>query len=144
MAVTSFLAIWGAILSTVAVTWNIIRDRNDKGKIRLTGYIGKVIPGNPEERKLVVTITNIGRRPIRITGWGATKKKQAIDKRCLFILGRHLPVTLKEGDEVVEINDDLTLLSEDIKTLYAIDSTSKMWKMKEKYFKGIVLEMQKT
>jgi len=39
MDITKFLALWGAILSTMAITWNIFRDVNDKGKLKIDAIL---------------------------------------------------------------------------------------------------------
>ena len=41
--VTTFLAIWGALLSSFAVGWNVYRDFADKGRLKVDCYVGKHI-----------------------------------------------------------------------------------------------------
>jgi len=75
MDIIKFLALWGAILSTIAITWNIFRDVNDKGKLKIDAMIGKMVPDHTDKDYLVITITNIGRRPVLVKGWGGIKKR---------------------------------------------------------------------
>lgn len=41
---TTTLATYGAILSTVAIVWNIYRDLTDRSRLQLTAFIGFVVP----------------------------------------------------------------------------------------------------
>ncbi len=38
---TTFLAIWGAILSTVLAVWSIYKDIRDRGNIRVEAYLSE-------------------------------------------------------------------------------------------------------
>lgn len=79
MKLFPFLAVWGAIVSTIALTWNIIRDIRDKGKLKLNAFIGKMFPDPKDKDYLVVTIANVGRRPIFVKHLGGeTKRKLSI------------------------------------------------------------------
>ena len=53
MDITKFLALLGAILSTIAITWNIFRDVNDKGKLKIDAMIGKMVPDHTDKDYLV-------------------------------------------------------------------------------------------
>ena len=91
MNITNFLALWGAIFSTIAMTWNIIRDVNDKGKLKIDAMIGKIVPDHTDKDYLALTITNIGRRHVLVKGWGAMKKKNVKGAHGLYIIPRGLP-----------------------------------------------------
>ena len=62
MDLTPILALWGSIVSTVAVTWNIIRSSQDRKKIRVEANIGFILPGDSDKKVLYVIMTNVGRR----------------------------------------------------------------------------------
>jgi hypothetical protein len=63
-----YLAIYGAILSTIAMLWNIKRDLDDKANIRVNVKISKswLISGVDTEQPCV-EISNVGKRPVTIT-----------------------------------------------------------------------------
>jgi len=143
MNVTEFLAIWGAILSSVAIAWNVFRDVNDRGKLKIDAMIGKMVPDHTDKEYLVVTITNIGRRPVLVKSWGGMekKKKDAKNARGIFIVPQGLPRMLKEGEYHTEFTDDLTILSPELEKICVWDSTGKHWKVSRKnlkrLFKGV-------
>lgn len=74
----SILAIWGAIVSTIAVIWNIYTNITNRGKLKLRCQLievsdlesGEVYPGE----YLAWSITNIGRYPIPVVSIGYTYK----------------------------------------------------------------------
>jgi hypothetical protein len=48
--VTTLIAIYGAILSSIVFLWNLYRDLTNKGKLKVDCYIGGIIiPGGPRD-----------------------------------------------------------------------------------------------
>gem|GEM_PF-5713044 len=86
---TLIVAAYAAIVSTVALLWNILRDRQDSGRLRLscsiacshkeadgkkviTSYfIGQMVvpPLSDDDRHFVIQVTNIGKRPVTVDSW---------------------------------------------------------------------------
>jgi len=50
LGVTDVLAIWGAVLSSVAFGWNLYRDLLDRGKLKVSAQIRRLVRG--EDGKL--------------------------------------------------------------------------------------------
>jgi len=109
---TRLLAVYGALVSSCAVLWNIYRDFNDRAQIRLAAKIGYVRQDEsgqelfvadswlqdrgirPEIRPfLKITITNTGRRKLTVTGWGA-ELKRGEQSPLLQVVPCHLPMEL--------------------------------------------------
>jgi hypothetical protein len=63
MTLTAFLAVWGALLSTVLAGWTVFRDLRDRGKLQLDPSVGNIVPGDDKRDYLFLTLTNVGRRP---------------------------------------------------------------------------------
>ncbi len=65
------VAIYGAILSTVAILWKIYSYILDKPKIRVNNDVGisSIMPGQAEE-VLLVTAVNHGKRPVTLSSIG--------------------------------------------------------------------------
>ena len=143
MDVTKLLAIWGAIFSTVAIAWNIVRDVNDRGRLKIDAMIGKMFPDHTDKNYLVITITNIGRRPILVKGWGGMKKKAVKGARGIFIVPQGLPRMLKEGEYHTEFTEDLTILSPELEKIYVWDSTGKYWKVSRKNLRRLFKDVKK-
>jgi hypothetical protein len=83
-APTTFLAIWGAILSSITFGWTLYRDLRDRAKVKVTAQVRRIvqredgaffsvnpelgIPGASKELFVVVSVVNIGRRRMRWKG----------------------------------------------------------------------------
>lgn len=141
--ITAVLAIWGAVLSSVTLGWNFIRDINQRGRLRVSCYIGKLVGGSvgvDPNSYLVWNITNIGKEPVLLTHVGGATAKEG------FMLTTHqpLPKMLQPGEYVLEYSDELSVLGPELKHLWAIDSLGRNFKaprrqlkeLKKKYASG--------
>lgn len=132
MDITTFLAIWGAIVSTFVLGWTIYRDLSEKGKIKVTCFIGNEIGGlaNSEIDILVYTITNIGKKPIYIKLIGG-----AFTKKHFLITSHQIPKMLQPGEYIIESTQDICMFEKDLKNLWVIDSLDNYWKISKKNMK---------
>jgi len=144
MSIIGLLAILGVCLSALAITWNILRDINDKGKLQSKVMIGRLYPDHTDKKYLVITITNIGRRPLLVQGWGGEEKKKAKGKkRYIYIIPYGLPRMLKEGESWVERTEDLSILSSNLKRICVWDSTGKYLNVRRKDMRRLIESKKK-
>ena len=127
---TTFLAIWGAIMSTIAVSWNIRRDFLDRGRLKLHCYHGCIVGGGVRSPTyLIFQVTNVGRRDVQLTTIGG----ELLSDRHFLIplpgLGSQqlLPRLLKPG-ECFMGQAEMDALDENPRSLWAIDSLNNYWK----------------
>jgi hypothetical protein len=157
---TKFLAAWGALLSTFGMGWSLYRDLLDRPRLKLTAHMrrfvqaadGKwytVAPSLPVEGAsarlfLVMDVINVGRRPIRWTGWGGKYYKRVGKSDSFACVPIGLPRMLNEGESHTEFSTDISLeLLDNIKSLFIWDGSGKNWyagrrqvkKLKEDYKK---------
>lgn len=137
MDLTGFLAVWGAILSTIALIWNFIRDSGDRGQLKIDAMIGKMHPDHTDRDYLVITLTNVGKRPLLLKGWGAMKRKGTRAPRGLLIVPEGLPRMLKESEYHIEWTPELKILDEDTERIYAWDSSGKEWALTRNQMKRL-------
>jgi hypothetical protein len=91
----------------------------------------------PQQGMLRVTVTNTGKRPIRVTSWGVTVKddgEQAVHE----VPPLRLPTTLAEAESVSESTGDLSFLDLRLRAIWAEDSRKKKWKLPRRIKKSIV------
>jgi hypothetical protein len=141
--VTRVLAAWGAVVSTIAIIWNIRRDLADRGKLRVVCYIGQVVGGlGPEDSqpKLVYNVTNTGRHPILVTHIGGAFSK---DRHFMVPTRGPMPRTLQPGEYLLEYSEDLSVLHQKPEALWAIDSIGKYWKIPRRRVRQLIRECQK-
>lgn len=132
------LAIWGAVLSSITLVWNLYRDFLQRGRLRVTCYIGQIF-GDPaishEKRLLIWNVTNIGKEPVVLTNIGGSFGETA------FVINTRdpLPRTLRSGDYFTGFSDDLSVLKQELEYLCAHDSLGRVFKASKK----IVKEMKR-
>lgn len=134
--ITTVLAIWGAILSSIIFGWNLFRDFMQRGRLRVTCYVGYTF-GDPtiSSKKLLLiwNVTNIGKEPVVLTNIGGSFGKTA------FIVNTRnpLPRTLAAADYFTGFSDDLSVLKPDLIYLAAYDSLGRTFKAPNKTIKEL-------
>jgi hypothetical protein len=140
---TTFLAIWGAVVSTVAIIWNIRRDLAGRGKLRVLCYLGRVVGDIPPDSRihLVYNVTNIGRRPVVVTHIGGALRK---DRHFMVNTRGPMPRTLQPGEYFLEYSHDLSVLNERPQALWAIDSVGNYWRIPRKALRHLLNDYHTT
>lgn len=143
---TTFLATWGAILSSVTFGWNLLRDLRDKAKLTISANVRAIITridgaqlavkpellGDDEYSILhvVISFANVGRRPLRLKSLGGLYKEPVNGKRGFVVSARDLPKTLAEAEAHDEYTDFVPPFTNDnLKELYVSDSFGREWKL---------------
>jgi len=140
---TSLLAFYGATLSSFGMGWNFYRDLRDRAKLTVSMNIRRIanspdgkwyqvkpdlpVQGASGKLFLVVNVTNVGRRPVKWTGWGGEYKKPRNGRTGFWIQPTHIPLMLPEGESSSEFTDDLQAAGPDVKKLFVFDATGKNW-----------------
>jgi hypothetical protein len=150
---TTFLAIWGAVLSTVLAIWSIYKDARDRGNIRVEAYLSEWTETDPETGKLLfqyeaeIILTNVGRRPVVVTSVGVGHRSpflvlwrrlpsqirlhRKLPKKfyeAIFDVGKVLPKRL-EPEEFISIKREnlYFLKSSECNFLFALDSRGRYY-----------------
>jgi hypothetical protein len=151
---TTFLAIWGAILSTILAFWNIYKDVRDRANLRVEAYLSEWTEKNEEtdetefKYEVEITLTNVGRRPIIVTdvGVGSNSRLLYLWRRlpawlrlhrsrpkgfyeATFACGKAVPRRLEPGEFVSIKRDNLFFLKKDsgCNVLFALDSLGRYY-----------------
>ena len=164
-SITTALAIWGAIISTVALLWNILRALKDKGAILITANfivlwraslekqdtpLAKALLKNhdPDEKtidRFRITLFNTGRRPITVTEIRmiySSKGTMHIGETIVETSGQEeifktgYPVILSEGEYHVE-ELAYIVVKESLTNILAKDANGKIYKLPQKELKNI-------
>ena len=110
-SITAIVAVYGALLSTVAIVWQIVAWRS-----RVVGRVKVSVRDNmmtysqldgEEGPFIVFEAVNDGEKPVRLsTLWVTVKGAQ----KALFVKCERLPVNLSEGDEFTQLSDRAGLM----------------------------------
>lgn len=139
---TTCLAIWGAVVSTLAIVWNIWRDSADRGRLRVLCYLGQVVGVGPQDLRthLIYNVTNVGRRAVVVTHIGGAIKK---DQHFMLNARGPMPRTLQPGEYFLEYSHDLSILDDNPRALWAIDSLGNYWRTPKKSLRQILETRQR-
>ncbi|MDO8508184.1 MAG: hypothetical protein Q7S27_00705 [Nanoarchaeota archaeon] len=137
---TLAIAIYGAVLSTIALVWNIYNSSKDKPKVKVTAKFGFTSSAiGTSGHLLIVTAVNKGKRSVYLSSMGLRSRKD--DLLNLNTIG--LPCELKGGGSHSEWFE-VSKLKKDRQYDFGWfkDATGKMYKSKsikkkiENYFKS--------
>jgi hypothetical protein len=158
---TKFLAAWGAILATFGLGWTLYRDLLDRAKLQVSAKVrrigrstdGKYYAVAPklqveasEKLFVVMSVVNVGRRPVMWQGWGGKYHKREAEGTAFFIVGQNLPKMLQEGEshsELTALDNDLKPASENVRKLYIWDASGREWALSKKQLRKLKEEARK-
>ncbi len=157
---TAFLAVWGAILSSITFGWTLYKDLRDKAKIKLTARLrimGKRggdgalfvahpsmnIEGAGDQLFIVVSVINIGRRRINWKGLGGTYRIPVNGRDTFVVSTQNLPKILEEQealDEIALLNQEI--VNGNLKGLHIWDGAGRTWKVSGKDIKKLKADIE--
>jgi hypothetical protein len=140
---TIVLAVYGALLSSITFGWNLLRDLSDRGKLKLElsirkmtaptgGRIYATLPSMTlepvtEQLYLVLSVVNVGRRPMLWEGWGGKYFESVNGDTGFTIIGPNLPKMLNERESHREFTELVPGLMPNLKRLFIWDTSGKKW-----------------
>lgn len=158
---TTFLAAWGAVISTGTALWTIRKDLRDKPDIRVRASLRCIgfrdgdhapymanpsinIEGLDDKLYIVMSVTNVGRRKMRWKGWGGKYREQVNGKDGFLVSALHLPHTLDEQEHL----DEWTLLDQHfvdgkVKRLYIWDVADRTWYVSRRNMRKLQADIEK-
>lgn len=158
---TTFLAVWGAVVSTGTAVWAVRKDLLDKSRIKVrarlrciglrdgdgapyTASPGMNIEGMDDRLYVVISVTNVGRRRMRWTGWGGKYKEPVNGKDGFLVSARFLPHTLEEQEHLDEWTDlNQQFVNGNVKRLYIWDVAGKEWDVPQKDLEELAADIRK-
>lgn len=137
--ITLGIAIYGAVLSTTALIWNIYNNLQDKPKIKVTAKFGFLDFGKKlSETQLIITAVNNGKRSVYLSSMGLRSGEE--DLINLHTIG--LPCELKGCSSHSEWFEAEKLKNRKFNFAWYRDATGRIYKSKsiekklENYFKS--------
>jgi hypothetical protein len=161
---TKFLAVWGAILSSITFGWTLYRDLRDRAKVKIKAELRQIgqlengkpftaapdleVPGTIANLFVVVSVVNVGRRPMRWRGLAGTYRHPRNGKNGFVVQTMHLPRTLQEQeqhDELIAMEEPFRneLIQGGIKHLCILDVAGRKWNVSRADMKQLVADAKK-
>jgi hypothetical protein len=163
--ITKFLAVWGALLSSVTFGWTLYRDLRDRAKVQISAELRRIgrregdgafftsapdlpVQGASEKLFVVVSVVNVGRRPMRWKGLGGTYRDVVRGRKGFLVSARHLPRTLQEQEQHDEFFDfeepfDQELAKGRVKRIYIWDVAGREWSVPRRALKRLAADAKK-
>lgn len=158
---TPFLAVWGAILSSITLGWTLYRDLRDRAKVKVSArlrimgrragdgalYVADPklnIEGAGDQLFIVVSVVNIGRRRFRWKALGGTYRTSVNGRKSFLVSTRNLPKVLEEQealDEIADLNADIA--RGNIKSLKIWDGSGNEWKVPSSDMRRLHADLRK-
>jgi hypothetical protein len=145
---TTVLAVYGALLSSLVFGWSLYRDLADRARFKISASIRRITQdtgGRPyavmpdlhveptsEQLYILLTVVNVGRRPMQWEGWGGRYSKPVNGKESFRILGKNIPKMLNENEshsEFTELGADISPAADNLKELFMWNASGKKWKL---------------
>ncbi len=136
---TLIVAAYGAVLSTVAVGWNLIRDLTDRGRLSVTAMIAKKLDDPTGPDYFVVTMTNVGRQPLMVRGYGGYFKREARQrhKGAFLVTSTGLPRMLAPTGYHLEWTRDFGVLDKDVARIVVYDTLGREYDLPRKLLRDL-------
>ena len=149
----AFGTIYASIVATGTLVWNIVRDRHDTGKLRISSNITCDFTRNKErksesyslggdtfipslqdgERYFTIICTNTGKRPMTLVSWTAVSNKYYTNFNVTTPLSSSS--TLKESYSFTFAIRDFDILRGRVSGISVEDTHGKLWNLPEAEFK---------
>lgn len=121
----NMVAAYAAIVSTVTASVQLANYLRDRARVKVEVLFNRVIVGDPRyrDRKLIqVTVTNIGRRPITVTGINVTRLYPCPTHYVLTDIQPPAPKQLTEGEYVMAFVPQADMVLSEIRSWNASTS----------------------
>ena len=157
--ITDVLAAYGAILASVGFGWNLYRDLLDRARLQVSANIRRIVQtpdgkwysvrpdlgivGASAQLFIVVDVANVGRRPVKWTGWGGKYHKRVNGKNSFTIIPVALPKMLDEAENHSEFTDSLDAAGENVRRLFIWDGAGRHWNLPRRALRELKSEARK-
>lgn len=134
MESTAWVSLYAAVVATATAGWNMFVSIRDRARLKIVLSMAR-FPESPErDRELLLTVTNVGRRPITVIAWGGEYTQQMADGRSEFYMRpRQMPRELREGERLSELVDPRHVHEWPVRCLWVVDSSNRKWKLSRRH-----------
>jgi len=128
--VTTFLAIYGAVIATLVFVWDLIKYFKDKPQLEVRVNPHALIGPLTRESKIGIEMVNTSRRPITIVSSGF-ELDIPTDENIVTVLDPNLPVQLSEGQRYITYANPKEVDWEKIRCGRVRDATGRIYRSKK-------------
>ena len=138
------VAFYAAVMSSVTAGVQFFNYLRDRAKLQVKASLRRIAVSTdgktyavattfPVEASaktfVVITALNLGRRPVKITGWGGKYIKPQ-EREGFVVVPAGMPKILTEWESIDEMTDELHSSIDNIKYLFVYDASGREWKVR--------------
>jgi len=127
---------WGAIVATIALSWNVLRDIHLREHLKVQAMFRVDDRNRQLPPALTVSVTNVGSKPVLVQGIAIQRRKGSTPSHHFFPC--EIPKMLAPGEFFWQVLDQTGWLPTDTQTLYAWDSSGTRWRVARKEFRRLL------
>lgn len=146
MELKDWVAVYGAVLSTLVAAWNVYLYFTDKGKLKVKCYLADIVGDGEVVKSNVLTysVTNVGKKPIYVSTIGGKYKDSAGGKYFLINMRRIPPIKLEPGEYFSDYTHDLSVLTDNLESLHAIDTIGRVYNANKREVQKLIEQVKKS
>jgi len=122
---TLAIAIYGAVIATLSLGWQVFRELRDTGRLGVTLMVGRMFPDGPDEDELFGFITNLGRRPTMVSQMAGWQGAWLWRRQWFTVYATELPRMLQPDERMQVWLKELDLAQ--VRRLYVLDTRGRRW-----------------
>ncbi len=131
---TTVLAVYGAVVSTVAIIMNVATYIKDRAHVVVEAEHHALMSSKAATLKLGIKVINKGRRPVTIECCGF-KLDTRSGENLLSVLDPNLPKPLGEGESLTAYADPSEVQAKNVLLAWARDAGGRVYKSKSRPFR---------
>lgn len=131
---TTVLAVYGAVLSTVAIVINVANYIKDRAHVVVEAGDHVLMTSEAATHKLGIKVVNKGRRPVMIDCCGF-KLDADNGENLLPVLDPNLPKPLREGESLTTYADPSEVQAKNVLFAWARDAGGRVYKSEGRPFR---------
>lgn len=128
--ITTGLALYGALLSTIVFLWNLRRNLRDRAKLIVEADHHVLIGPLHRDHKLGIKMVNKGRRPLTVVASGFRLSTQS-DENMVTVLDPTLPKELTEGQSHTTYANPMEVEANMVLYAWTRDATGRIYRSKK-------------
>lgn len=129
--VTTVLAVYGAVLATLVLVWDIIKFRRDKPRLKVQAGHHMLVGEGTTEHKLGINMSNVGKGKITIVASGFKFLPPLPNGNMATIYDVGLPKELDEGQSHTSYAQPLQIPEHQVVYAWVHDATGREWLSKK-------------
>ncbi|MBI3241137.1 MAG: hypothetical protein HYZ49_02450 [Chloroflexi bacterium] len=134
MDLTTFLAIYGAVLSTIAILWNLFKDvtvyRLNRPYLKVEANYGLLIGSTTTQPTVKIIMVNIGKEPLTVVESGFRLDTKS-DENLATVADPSLPKELAQNQRHTTSANFDEVITQKILYAWARDATGRIYRSKK-------------